>query len=83
MNRVHVCCAALQVRDIVSNDNCEVVDAKGNPLPPCIVMERGESLDIWSARARPDRWQAFTVRPPPRPWSPDTIYRSITRCCPV
>jgi hypothetical protein len=30
-------------------------------MPPCVVMERGESLDIWSARARPDRIQAFSV----------------------
>jgi hypothetical protein len=39
------------------------VDPSGQPLPPCVVMERGESLDIWSARAEPDRAQAFTVRP--------------------
>ena len=25
-------------------------------------MERGESLDIWAARAQPDRAQAFVVR---------------------
>lgn len=59
--------SALQVRDIVSNDDCSVMDPAGNCLPPCIVMERGESLDIWSARARPDRWQAFTVCPSSNP----------------
>lgn len=37
------------------------MDGNGHPLPPCIVMERGESLDIWAARAQPDRPQAFTV----------------------
>ena len=65
----------MQVRDIVSNDDGEVVDDKGNPLPPCIVMERGESLDIWSARARPDRWQAFTVRP----WLPSYLFISCSK----
>jgi hypothetical protein len=25
-------------------------DARGVPLPPCIVMEKGESLDHWAAR---------------------------------
>ena len=36
----------------------------GNPLPPCIVMERGESLDLWAERAQPDQSMAFTVCPP-------------------
>ena len=40
-----------------------MVDPAGHPLPPCIVMERGESLDLWSDRNAPDRAQAFTVRP--------------------
>lgn len=52
----------LQVRSIVDNENGEVVDPDGHPLPPCIVMERGESLDLWSRRNAPDRAQAFTVR---------------------
>lgn len=33
--------------------NCPVegyTDAHGVPLPPCIVMEKGESLDHWAAR---------------------------------
>ena len=37
----------------------------GHPLPPCIVMERGESLDKWQARAKPDRMQACSVRKAP------------------
>ena len=44
------------------NESGKHVDSDGYPLPPCIVMERGESLDIWAARAQPDRSQAFTVR---------------------
>lgn len=57
MNRV-------QVRNILSNDDASFTDPSGNVMPPCVVMERGESLDIWSARARPDRIQAFSVRQP-------------------
>jgi hypothetical protein len=53
----------LQLRAIVDNKDGSVVDPKGHPLPPCIVMERGESLDIWSERAKPDRMQSFSVRP--------------------
>jgi hypothetical protein len=52
----------VQVRAIVSNSDKKHVDAHGHPLPPCIVMERGEPLDIWARRARPDRPMAFTVR---------------------
>eukprot|EP00892_Ulva_mutabilis_P003618 jgi/Ulvmu1/1628/UM113_0005.1 len=29
-----------------------VVDARARPLPPCIVMEKGESLDVWMQRNR-------------------------------
>jgi hypothetical protein len=47
---------------VVDNENNEVVDPSGNALPPCIVMEKGESLDLWSERNAPDRAQAFTVR---------------------
>lgn len=25
------------------------VDGDGNDLPPCIIMEKGESLDLWAA----------------------------------
>ena len=49
----------------MDNADGAVVDPRGHPLPPCIVMERGESLDIWSERAKPDRMQAFSVRAPP------------------
>lgn len=54
---------AMQVRSTEPNNDKAHVDAYGFPLPPCIIMERGESLDIWAARAQPDRSQAFTVRP--------------------
>ena len=54
--------AVPQVRNVESNADKSIKDPQGNPLPPCIVMERGESLDIWSERAKPDRSQAFMVR---------------------
>jgi len=31
-------------------------------LPPCIVMEKGESLQDWSERAKPDFFAALAVR---------------------
>ena len=51
-----------QVRNMVGNEDEELVDPGGHPLPPCIVMEKGEALDLWSGRNAPDRAQAFTVR---------------------
>lgn len=52
----------MQPKAVVANLDEEFTDPSGHPLPPSIVMERGESLDIWSQRAAPDRSQAFTVR---------------------
>ena len=37
-------------RSIVSNEDGAFVDATGNAMPPCIVVEKGESLDIWGQR---------------------------------
>jgi len=39
-----------------------LVDKRGYALPPCIAMEKGESLDEWSRRAKPDLFMAVTVR---------------------
>jgi len=41
----------------------QLVDPRGRPLPPCIVMEKGESLHDWSDRAQPDLFSAVSVRP--------------------
>jgi hypothetical protein len=46
-----------------NDDNAEC-DPSGRPLPPFIVMEKGESLDEWSRRAKPDLFQAVAVRLP-------------------
>ena len=39
-----------EVRNIAGNEDQEFKDAHGAPMAPCIAMERGESLDIWSSR---------------------------------
>lgn len=46
---------------LFDNSDSILMDAKGNKLPPCIVMERGESLDEWSKRRKPDMWAAMPV----------------------
>jgi hypothetical protein len=51
-----------------NQDNPAFVDPSGHRLPPCIVMERGESLDEWSIRRKPDVWAAMPVRPPTHPF---------------
>lgn len=59
--------AVVQVRNVEGNTDKQIVDPRGHPLPPCIVMERGKSLDIWVARAKPDRSQPFSVCSTPFP----------------
>ena len=39
-----------------------LLDPSKEPLPPCIVIERGKSLQEWSGRAEPDRFTSFSVR---------------------
>lgn len=43
------------------NQNSNLTDAIGNPLPSCIVHERGENLREWSQRRRPDIWEVVSV----------------------
>ena len=43
----------------------DAVDPRGQPLPPCIVMEKGESLQDWSNRAEPDLFASLAVCPSP------------------
>jgi hypothetical protein len=47
---------------IHDNENGEFVDARGIKLPPFIIMEKGESLDDWSKRKRPNVFAATPVR---------------------
>ena len=43
---------ACMLQAVVSNEDGALLDAHGNALPPCIVMEKGESLDQWMKRNR-------------------------------
>lgn len=53
-----------QVEALRDGGNGDLMDPKGNALPPCIVMERGESLQDWATRAEPDMFQSLAVRSP-------------------
>eukprot|EP00892_Ulva_mutabilis_P006547 jgi/Ulvmu1/4264/UM194_0004.1 len=50
-----------QVEAVCDEGADGLVDARGRPLPPCIVMEKGESLQDWSNRAEPDLFTALAV----------------------
>lgn len=51
------------VSDVVSNE-CEgaILTRFGLPLPPFIVVERGESLNEWAVRRSPDFLTSMVVR---------------------
>lgn len=50
------------MRNILENTEKPVlVDPSGNALPPCIIMERVESLDVWEERTRPEFSKALAV----------------------
>ena len=40
----------------------QLSDPDGHALPPCIIMERGESLNEWCQRRKPDIWGVMPVR---------------------
>lgn len=40
----------------------QLSDPEGHALPPCIIMERGESLNEWCQRRKPDIWGVMPVR---------------------
>eukprot|EP00892_Ulva_mutabilis_P008922 jgi/Ulvmu1/6401/UM003_0029.1 len=43
------------------NEGGQEGDAHNTPLPPFIVMEKGEALDEWSRRAKPDMFQSVAM----------------------
>ena len=53
-----------RLEGIIDNKDGNLLDPSGNKLPPCLIMERGESLDEWSRRRKPDMWAAMPVRAP-------------------
>ena len=52
-----------QVEAVHDGANGGVCDPRGRALPPCIVMEKGESLHDWSDRAEPDLFMSLAVQP--------------------
>ena len=52
-----------QVEAVCDGAGGGLEDPWGRPLPPCIVMERGESLQDLCDRAEPDVFTVFSVRP--------------------
>ena len=51
-----------QVEAVCDGAAGNLIDAAGRQLPPCIVMEKGESLQDWSNRAEPDFFTVLAVR---------------------
>lgn len=73
---------------VCPNDDGAITDAFGEPLPSFIVMEKGEALDEWNRRAKPDLFQSVAVRlrmhgpPTHAPPEPHRGSRSpCGRCC--
>eukprot|EP00892_Ulva_mutabilis_P002882 jgi/Ulvmu1/12595/UM092_0025.1 len=50
-----------KLQALIDNAEGEIVDPHGAPMPPCIVMEKGEALDVWCDRRKPDLGQAYVV----------------------
>ena len=53
-----------QVEAVCDGSGGGLEDPRGRALPPCIVMEKGESLHDWSDRAEPDLFTSLAVRSP-------------------
>jgi len=54
-----------QVEAVCDGSAGGLEDPRGRPLPPCIVMEKGESLHDWGDRAEPDLFTSLAVRRQP------------------
>ena len=48
----------------LSNSNAADRNSRGYPWPPCIVLEKGESLQEWKAKTKPAFSTIVDVRPP-------------------
>jgi hypothetical protein len=55
---------ACGVQVIIANEAGTFQDPWGFAMPPCIVIEKGEPLDVWSHRSTPYKAMAYVVRPP-------------------
>ena len=56
-----------RVEAMHDGNDADITDPAGSALAPCIVMEKGESLNEWSERAEPDLFMSIAVRLSPRP----------------
>lgn len=66
------------VERYVDNDDGMLRDAAGNPMPPCIIMERGESLRDRMMLAHTDKAGTAQVRcPPTEPGDPSYMAASL------
>lgn len=50
------------VQAIIANEAGTFQDPWGIPMPPCIVIEKGEPLDVWTHRSTPYKTMAYVVR---------------------
>lgn len=52
-----------RLEGMYDNRDAALQDPRGHALPPCVIMERGESLQQWFKRRKPDLRTALPVRP--------------------
>lgn len=55
--------ARLPLESVHGNEDGGLIDSRGQPLPPCVVMPRGVPLEEWMRREKPDILHAVAVRP--------------------
>ena len=65
------------VRMIEPNSDGHVRSRSGWPYPPCIVIERGESLDKWAERLKPDFPTILQVSAPRRHLQRSSAYPPV------
>lgn len=46
---------------VIDNQSGRYRTDYGATLPPCVIVERGESLHVWLQRTQPNRFRAFQV----------------------
>lgn len=51
-----------RLRALLDNTDGRFRDPHGHKMPPSIIMEKGESLDMWCRRVEPDRLLQCAVR---------------------
>lgn len=51
-----------RMRLLLDNLNGSFRDPHGHKMPPCIIMEKGESVDLWRGRVKPSTQEVIVVR---------------------